>query len=78
MPYAIVAKSVAIAGLYKLSHGEASLVSEAIDRLRHDPVPSDAEPIEYTVTMYRIRVLARVVEYQVDHSQRVINLLNIV
>lgn len=78
MPYTIVAKSVAIAGLHKLPRGEAGIVSEAINHLRNNPVPGHAEPIEYTVNMYRIKVLERVVEYQVDHTQRVINLLNVV
>lgn len=77
MPYTIIAKPAAITGLHRLERGIAGTVSEKIDRLRTDPIPADAEVIPFTVNMYRIRVLDRAVEYQVDHAQRVINLLSV-
>jgi mRNA-degrading endonuclease RelE of RelBE toxin-antitoxin system len=67
----------AVNGIYRIQRGKAALVTEAIQRLRVNPRPSNAEPVPERSNTYRIEVEDYNVAYEVLDDQNLVVILRI-
>jgi mRNA-degrading endonuclease RelE of RelBE toxin-antitoxin system len=65
----------AIRALYQIERGTAALVTDAIRRLASNPHPPDAQPVVERPGVYTINAVGHRVGYQVNETERIVNVV---